>query len=163
MIVITTSKGEIELELDDSRVKDTCDNFRYYLNKGYYNDTIFHRVISNFMIQGGGMNSAMEQKSTTNGIINQAKWGKANKRGTIAMARTSAPHSATAQFFINLKDNFFLDFTDETPQGFGYCVFGEVTKGMAVVDLIATAKTGLRLGHADVPLDDILILGIVEK
>ena len=163
MIVIKTSKGDICLELDTENTPETAANFLNYVRSGFYNDTIFHRVIKGFMIQGGGLTEDMETKSTQKSIKNEAKTAKKNARGTIAMARTSDPHSATAQFFINLTDNAFLNFSGESAQTYGYCVFGEVVKGMDVVDAIALVKTGQRAGHGDVPLEAIMIHSIVEQ
>ncbi|RYB37059.1 peptidylprolyl isomerase, partial [Legionella pneumophila] len=140
----------------------TAENFLNYVRKGFYNDTIFHRVIDGFMIQGGGLNANMEQKTTASPIENEAKRAQPNKRGTIAMARTMDPHSATAQFFINVADNGFLNYSGEHPQGYGYCVFGEVVEGMDVVDAIAKVKTGQRNGHADVPVEEISIIEVRE-
>ena len=162
MIIIKTSKGDITLQLDDANTPNTAENFRNYMRDGFYNGTIFHRVISGFMIQGGGMTADMSQKPTKETVKNEAKTAKLNKRGTIAMARTSDPHSATAQFFINVVDNTFLNFSAENAQGFGYCVFGEVVEGMDVVDSIAKEKTGNRMGHGDVPVEDVVILGVSE-
>ncbi|MDP3269037.1 MAG: peptidylprolyl isomerase, partial [Legionella sp.] len=140
----------------------TTENFLNYVRSGFYNDTIFHRVIDGFMIQGGGLNANMEQKPTEEPVKNEAKNGKQNKRGTIAMARTMDPHSATAQFFINVADNGFLNYTGDNTQGFGYCVFGEVVEGMDVVDAIAKVKTGQRMGHGDVPVEEVSIVEIKE-
>jgi peptidyl-prolyl cis-trans isomerase B (cyclophilin B) len=162
MIVITTSKGDIHIQLDDENTPETAENFRNYVRNEFYKDTIFHRVISGFMIQGGGMLSDMTQKPTDAPVKNEAKSAKPNKRGTIAMARTMDPHSATAQFFINLVDNGFLNFTGENAQGYGYCVFGDVVEGMDVVDAIAKVKTGSSHGHSDVPVEPILIHDIRE-
>ncbi len=162
MIQIKTSKGDITIKLHDQETPKTVENFLNYVRSGFYNNTIFHRVIDGFMIQGGGLLEDMSNKKTNNGIINEAKQGKSNKRGTIAMARTMDPHSATSQFFINLKDNNFLNFTAENAQGFGYCVFGEVTEGMEIVDTIAKIKTGHKAGHSDVPSETITILEIIE-
>ena len=162
MILISTSKGDIRLQLDEENTPETAENFLNYVRKGFYNDTIFHRVIDGFMIQGGGLTTDMETKATEAQIKNEAKSGKQNKRGTIAMARTNDPHSATCQFFINLADNKFLNFTGEQTQNYGYCVFGEVVEGMDVVDLIAKVKTGQRKGHGDVPLEDVVILSVSE-
>ncbi len=155
--IITTSKGAIELELDDAKAPETVSNFIAYANNGHYAGTIFHRVIDGFMIQGGGLTSDMSQKETRASIQNEASNGLKNDRGTIAMARTQAPHSATAQFFINVADNDFLNFRSPDIQGFGYCVFGKVTKGMDVVDAIRSVKTGGRSFFQDVPVDDIAI------
>ena len=163
MILINTSKGNIRLELDETNTPETAANFLKYVRAGFYNDTIFHRVIDGFMIQGGGLNASMENKQTNAPIKNEAKSGKKNTRGTIAMARTTDPHSATAQFFINVSDNAFLNFTGEQTQSYGYCVFGEVVEGMDVVDMIAKVKTGQRSGHGDVPLEDIVVHSITEE
>ncbi|WED42496.1 peptidylprolyl isomerase [Legionella cardiaca] len=162
MIVIATSKGDIHLKLDEENTPATAQNFLNYVRSGFYNNTIFHRVIDGFMIQGGGLTSDMTQKSTEPAIKNEAKSAKPNKRGTIAMARTMDPHSATSQFFINVADNAFLNFTGEHPQGYGYCVFGEVVEGMDVVDAIVKVKTGQRMGHADVPVEEVVIHEIRE-
>ncbi|MFT4058536.1 MAG: peptidylprolyl isomerase [Legionella sp.] len=162
MVVISTSKGDIHLQLDTESTPVTVENFLSYVRSGFYDNTIFHRVISGFMIQGGGLNSDMEQKQTQTPIKNEAKNAKPNKRGTIAMARTMDPHSATAQFFINVADNAFLNFSGENMQGYGYCVFGEVTEGMDVVDAIAKVKTGQSKGHADVPVEEVTVLSVKE-
>lgn len=162
MILINTTKGDIRLNLDKETTPNTVANFLNYVSRGFYNETIFHRVIDGFMIQGGGLTAKMENKATDAPVQNEAKLAKLNKRGSIAMARTSDPHSATAQFFINLSDNAFLNYSGDTTQGFGYCVFGEVVDGMDVVDLIAKVKTGQRMGHGDVPLEDVTILSIRE-
>lgn len=162
MILINTSKGDIRIQLDEANTPLTAENFLNYVRKGFYSNTIFHRVIDGFMIQGGGMTAEMNQKSTDAAVKNEAKAAKPNKRGTIAMARTMDPHSATAQFFINVVDNTFLNFTGEHAQGYGYCVFGEVIEGMDIVDSIAKVKTGQRMGHADVPVEDIYINEITE-
>ena len=157
MIVINTSKGDIQLQLDEVGAPDTAANFLNYVRSGFYNETIFHRVIDGFMIQGGGFTAGMETKPTLSPIKNEAKSAKPNKRGTIAMARTMDPHSATAQFFINVADNAFLNYSGEQAQSFGYCVFGEVVEGMDVVDSMAKQATGNRGGHQDVPKTDIVI------
>ncbi|HAT2066252.1 TPA: peptidyl-prolyl cis-trans isomerase [Legionella pneumophila] len=162
MVLISTSMGDIHIKLDTENTPLTAENFLSYVRKGFYNDTIFHRVIDGFMIQGGGLNANMEQKTTASPIQNEAKGAKPNKRGTIAMARTMDPHSATAQFFINVADNGFLNYSGEHPQGYGYCVFGEVVEGMDVVDAIAKVKTGQRNGHADVPVEEISIIEVRE-
>ena len=154
---IETDLGNIELELDDKKAPVTVKNFVDYAKSGHYNDTIFHRVINGFMIQGGGFTADMNQKSTKAPIRNEAMNGLKNARGTIAMARTMVVDSATSQFFINLVDNSFLDFRNPTPQGFGYAVFGKVTKGMEVVDKIANVQTGNRGMHQDVPVKPIVI------
>ena len=162
MILISTSKGDIKLELDEENTPKTAANFLNYVRNGFYKDTIFHRVISGFMIQGGGLTAQMENKATDAPVVNEAKGSKLNKRGTIAMARTMDPHSATAQFFINLVDNSFLNYSGEQAQNFGYCAFGEVVEGMEVVDLIAKVKTGQKSGHGDVPLEDVVIHEVTE-
>ena len=162
MILMKTSTGDIRLTLDEQNTPETVANFLSYVRSGFYNDTIFHRVIDGFKIQGGGLNAQMESKPTNAPVKNEAKSGKPNKRGTIAMARTNDPHSATSQFFINVSDNAFLNFTGEHPQGYGYCVFGEVTEGMDVVDHIVKAKTGQKNGHGDVPVEVISIHSITE-
>ncbi|HHW3788376.1 TPA: peptidylprolyl isomerase [Legionella pneumophila] len=159
---MSTSMGDIHIKLDTENTPLTAENFLNYVRKGFYNDTIFHRVIDGFMIQGGGLNTNMEQKTTASPIQNEAKGAKPNKRGTIAMARTMDPHSATAQFFINVADNGFLNYSGDHPQGYGYCVFGEVVEGMDVVDAIAKVKTGQRNGHADVPVEEISIIEVRE-
>lgn len=157
MIRLHTNKGIIDIELDFDKAPNTAKNFQQYVEEGFYNGVIFHRVIPNFMIQGGGMESGLKEKTTRAPIANEADNGLKNDRGTIAMARTQDPHSASAQFFINLKDNDFLNHTGKTLQGWGYAVFGKVVAGMEVVDSIATVKTG-RLGyHSDVPTEDIVI------
>ena len=163
MIEIKTSLGDIKLDLDKDTAPKTVENFLKYVRKEFYNDTIFHRVIKGFMIQGGGLNADMHTKPATDTVENEAKNAKPNKRGTIAMARTSDPHSASAQFFINLVDNSFLNFTGENPNGYGYCVFGNVVEGMDVVDKIAQVKTGHKAGHSDVPVDAIVIHSITEQ
>ena len=163
MILINTSKGDIRLQLDAEGTPDTVANFLSYVRSGFYNDTIFHRVIDGFMIQGGGLDAKMTNKATQKPIKNEAKTGKQNKRGTIAMARTSDPHSASSQFFINVADNAFLNFTGEQAQTYGYCVFGEVVDGMDIVTQIAKVKTGSRSGHSDVPVDDVVIHSITEE
>jgi len=156
-IVLHTNFGPITLELDPSKAPQTVENFLEYVNQGFYENTIFHRVIDGFMIQGGGFEPNMVVKATLPPIKNEAKTGLKNKTGTIAMARTSAPHSASSQFFINVNDNLFLDFQSESPQGWGYCAFGKVTSGMDVIMKIAKVKTGPRNGHDDVPLQDVII------
>lgn len=163
MIVLDTSKGKIKISLDKDATPETANNFLSYVRDGFYNGTIFHRVINGFMIQGGGFDENMQQLATKKPVKNEAKGAKANKRGTIAMARTMDPHSATAQFFINLVDNNFLNFSAENSQGYGYCVFGEVIEGMDVVDLIAKVKTGNKSGHADVPVETVIINSVTEE
>jgi peptidyl-prolyl cis-trans isomerase B (cyclophilin B) len=162
MILISTSKGDIRLQLNEEKAPDTVANFLSYVRSGFYNDTLFHRVIPGFMIQGGGMTQDLESKKTDAPIKNEAANTLKNTRGTIAMARTSDPHSATSQFFINVADNAFLNYTGEHVQTYGYCVFGEVVEGMDVVDAITKVKTGQRKGHGDVPIEDVMILEITE-
>ena len=157
-VTIKTSLGDIQLELDAEKAPITVENFVSIAKSGYYTDTIFHRVINGFMVQGGGLTADMGNKSSgTAPIQNEANNGLSNDRGTIAMARTMEPHSATSQFFINHKDNGFLNHTGENPQGWGYAVFGKVTEGMDVVDAIADVATGSSGGHQDVPLEVINI------
>ena len=156
-VKLNTSKGTIVLELDAEKAPETVANFLQYVSDGFYNGTIFHRVIDGFMIQGGGFESGMVQKPTRDTIKNEANNGLSNERGTIAMARTPDPHSASAQFFINLKDNAFLDFKSESPDGWGYCVFGRVIDGMDVVDAIKDVDTGTSGFHQDVPTEDVII------
>lgn len=162
MIEIKTSQGDIRIKLDHDNTPKTAANFLSYVKEGFYNGTIFHRVINGFMIQGGGLTANMQPKDNHDPIENEAKNAHPNKRGTLAMARTMDPHSATSQFFINLVDNSFLNFSGEHPQGYGYCVFGEVVEGMDVVDAIAKVKTGHKAGHADVPVEAITILDVCE-
>lgn len=158
MINLHTSLGVIGIELDHERAPATAANFVQYVQDGFYDGTLFHRVIPNFMIQGGGMESGMTQKSTRAPIRNEADNGLKNVTGSIAMARTSDPHSASAQFFINLKNNDFLDYRAANSQGWGYCVFGKVVKGMDVVEAIARVSTTSRRGHQDVPVEDVVII-----
>lgn len=157
MIIFKTTLGDIKIELNFDKAPNTAKNFQQYVEEGHYNGTIFHRVIEGFMAQGGGFASGLDEKKTRASIENEASNGLGNKRGTLAMARTQEPHSASAQFFINLSDNDFLDFKSESVQGWGYCVFGEVVEGMDVVDKMALVETGNMYGHGDVPKDDILI------
>jgi cyclophilin family peptidyl-prolyl cis-trans isomerase len=157
MITINTNHGNIRIELFEDKAPITCENFRRYVRDGFFDGTIFHRVMPNFMIQGGGFDVAMRQKKTRDPIRNEAKNGESNRRGTLAMARTSAVDSATAQFFINLRDNKFLD---HGTRDFGYAVFGEVTDGMDVVDAIAKVRTGSKGGHQDVPVETVEILSV---
>jgi len=157
MITLHTNFGDIKVELDVDKAPKTAANFRQYAEDGFYNGTIFHRVINNFMIQGGGFDEDMQQKDARAPIENEADNGLANNTGTLAMARTSDPHSASAQFFINVKDNDFLNFSKKDAQGWGYCVFGKIVDGMEVVDKIKAVKTGSSHGHQDVPLDNITI------
>jgi peptidyl-prolyl cis-trans isomerase B (cyclophilin B) len=161
-VEMETSAGKLRIELDDERAADSVRNFLEYVNKGHYDGTVFHRVIKGFMIQGGGFDAQMGQKPTAAPIRNEANNGLKNKRYTLAMARTSAPHSATAQFFINTADNGFLDFSAESAQGWGYAVFGRVVDGTEVVDAIEKVRTGNRSGHADVPVDPVTIVRAVE-
>lgn len=163
VVVIKTSRGDITVELDEKKAPITVKNFLQYAEDGHYNGTIFHRVIKNFMIQGGGMNAEMKDKPTRAPIKNEAQNGLKNLRGTIAMARTSVVDSATSQFFINLKDNAFLNHTSPDPRGFGYCVFGRVIDGMDVVDDIASVQTGNRAGHQDVPVETIEIISVERQ
>jgi peptidyl-prolyl cis-trans isomerase B (cyclophilin B) len=157
MIVLKTNQGDITLELDHEKAPETARNFEQYVRDGFYDGLIFHRVISNFMIQGGGFEPGMKQRKTRDPIRNEARNGLSNRTGTIAMARTMDPHSASAQFFINVKDNTFLDHTAETMEGWGYAVFGKVVDGMDVVDRIKKVRTTLRAGHQDVPAEDVII------
>lgn len=154
MITITTNHGDIVVELFEETAPISCENFRQYVNDGFFDGTIFHRVIPNFMIQGGGFTADMSQKDTREPIRNEADNGEKNLRGTLAMARTPVVDSATAQFFINLRDNNFLDHSE---RDFGYAVFGKVTAGMDVVDAIAAVPTGNSGGHSDVPVDPVTI------
>ena len=157
MITLHTNQGDISLELDFANTPNTANNFLSYAKSGHYDGTIFHRVINGFMIQGGGFDADMKQKATQPTIKHEGKAGQHNKRGTIAMARTSDPHSASCQFFINVVDNDFLDFKSETPNGWGYCVFGKVTNGMDVIDKIKGVATGNKQGHQNVPVENIVI------
>ncbi|PAY02187.1 peptidylprolyl isomerase [Pseudoalteromonas sp. GCY] len=157
MVVLETNHGEIRINLFADKAPETVANFLNYVNSEFYNGTIFHRVIDGFMVQGGGFASGMEQKAVEAPIKNEANNGVANKVGTLAMARTPDPHSATAQFFINVNDNDFLNFSSETSQGWGYCVFGEVVEGMDVVNKIKGVATGSSGFHQDVPLEDVII------
>jgi len=156
-IKLTTSLGSIIVQLNAEKAPVSSANFLTYVNEGFYNGTIFHRVIKGFMAQGGGFDAAFKQKETHAPIKNEADNGLKNQRGTLAMARTNDPNSATAQFFINYKDNSFLDHTSPTPSGWGYAVFGEVVEGMDVVDKMAEQPTGNRNGQQDVPKTDIVI------
>ncbi|AKU12920.1 peptidyl-prolyl cis-trans isomerase B [Azoarcus sp. CIB] len=156
-VKLHTNHGTITLELDADKAPETVKNFLDYVSAGHYDNTIFHRVIKNFMIQGGGFEPGMKQKPTGEQIKNEADNGLKNLTGTIAMARTQAPHSATAQFFINVVDNDFLNFRSQDMQGWGYCVFGRVTEGMDVVNSIRSVPTGSSGFHQDVPVEDVLI------
>jgi len=155
MVKLHTNHGVITLQLDAEKAPVTVKNFLEYVNSGFYNGTIFHRVIGNFMIQGGGFEPGMKQKKTNAPIKNEAANGLKNDKYTVAMARTGDPHSATAQFFINVKDNDFLNYPGQ--DGWGYCVFGKVVEGREVVDAIRNVKTGNRSGSQDVPLEDVII------
>ncbi len=159
---MTTSMGVVRIELDDVKAPLSVANFLDYARKGHYNGTVFHRVIPGFMIQGGGFAPGMKQKDTAAPVQNEAANGLKNDKYTLAMARTSAPHSATAQFFINATRNDFLNFRSETPQGWGYAVFGKVVSGVDVVDKIEGVQTGQVGGHENVPLDDVVIEKIEE-
>lgn len=164
MIILHTNHGDITLELNHEKAPKTAANFEAYVKDGFYDGVIFHRVIDGFMIQGGGFEPGMLQKDTKDSIENEADNGLTNDTGTIAMARTMDPHSASAQFFINLSDNSFLNHTAKTSQGWGYAVFGKVTEGMDVVNKIKQVKTTSRAGHQDVPAEDVIIISaeIVE-
>lgn len=157
MVKLYTNFGEITLQLDVEKAPVTVANFLAYVENGFYNNTIFHRVIDGFMIQGGGFEPGMSQKQTQAAIKNEANNGLKNKKYSIAMARTPNPDSASSQFFINVADNDFLNFTSPTSQGWGYCVFGEVKAGTEVVDKITQVKTGSRNGHQDVPVENVVI------
>ncbi|MDX8129801.1 peptidylprolyl isomerase [Methylomonas sp. OY6] len=156
-VKLTTSLGDVVIQLEDEKAPVSAANFLAYVKQGFYAGTIFHRVIPGFMAQGGGFDTSFKQKETNAPIKNEADNGLKNKRGTLAMARTNDPHSATAQFFINYKDNSFLDHTSPSPSGWGYAVFGEVIEGMDVVDAMAKQATGNRGPHQDVPKTDIVI------
>jgi cyclophilin family peptidyl-prolyl cis-trans isomerase len=160
MVIIKTSVGDITVKLAADKAPLTVANFLAYVDDGHYDGTVFHRVIDNFMIQGGGFDAQMRQKPTKAPVKNEAANGLANKRGTLAMARTMVVDSATSQFFINVKDNAFLDHKAPTPQGFGYCVFGEVVEGMDVVDRIKSVRTGVKAGMSDVPVETVEILSV---
>ncbi len=157
MVTLHTNFGDIKIELNAEKAPATVENFLNYANSGFYDGTIFHRVIDGFMVQGGGFSPGMEQKSVQDPIKNEATNGLVNAKGTLAMARTPDPHSATAQFFINVNDNDFLNFSSETSQGWGYCVFAQVIEGMDIVDKIKSVDTGSEGFHQDVPLEDVII------
>jgi peptidyl-prolyl cis-trans isomerase B (cyclophilin B) len=159
-VEMVTSAGTLRIELDDAKAPATVANFLAYAAKGHYADTVFHRVIKGFMVQGGGFAPGMKQKATDAPIKNEANNGLTNDKYTLAMARTGVPHSATAQFFINTKNNGFLNFTSESQQGWGYAVFGKVVSGTEVVDAIEGVRTGSRGGHDDVPLEDVVIKSV---
>lgn len=156
-VKLQTNQGDIVIELNAEKAPKTTDNFLKYVRDGFYDGTVFHRVINNFMIQGGGFEAGMKQKTTHEAVENEANNGLKNNRYTLAMARTSDPHSATAQFFINVSDNDFLNFTAPTPNGWGYAVFGEVVEGTEVVEQIKGVKTGTKGFHQDVPTEDVII------
>ena len=157
MVELHTNHGVIKLELDAEKAPKSVENFLTYVKAGHYDNTVFHRVIDGFMIQGGGFEPGMKQKPTAEPITNEANNGLKNVNGSIAMARTNDPHSATAQFFINVNDNDFLNHSSPTPQGWGYTVFGKVVEGMDVVEKIKKVKTGSKGFHQDVPVDDVVI------
>lgn len=157
MVELHTNHGVIKLQLDAAKAPKTVENFLAYVKKGHYDNTVFHRVINGFMIQGGGFEPGMKQKATDVPIDNEANNGLKNVTGSIAMARTNDPHSATAQFFINVNDNDFLNHSSPTPQGWGYAVFGKVVEGMDVVEKIKQVKTSSKGFHQDVPVDDVII------
>lgn len=158
-VIIHTTMGDITVELDAEKAPIGTENFIHYVMDGWYKGTLFHRIIPNFMVQGGGLLPGMEDKESDDPIENEADNGLKNDRGTIAYARTMDPHSATTQFFINLKDNSFLNHSGKNMQGWGYAVFGKVTDGMDVVDAMAKVQTTSRCGHQDVPVEDIVITG----
>lgn len=157
MLKMTTNFGDIEIEFFSNEAPGTTSNFLRYVDEGFFDSLIFHRVIPNFVIQGGGFESGMQQRATNTPIQNEADNGLKNERGTLSMARTNDPHSATSQFFINLKDNDFLDYKSKDPNGWGYAVFAKVTSGMDVVDAIAQTATGDSGGHSDVPVKEVVI------
>ncbi len=161
MIKLQTNHGNITIELNAEKAPKTAANFEQYVRDGHYDNTVFHRVIDSFMIQGGGFEPGMKQKSTRDNVQNEATNGLKNDHYTVAMARTSEPHSASSQFFINTSDNDFLNHSAPTSQGWGYCVFGKVTAGMDVVDKIGKVKTGQSGFHQDVPVDDVVIIKAV--
>ncbi|EPZ8237762.1 peptidylprolyl isomerase [Vibrio fluvialis] len=157
MITLHTNFGDIKIQLNEEKAPETSANFLQYCRDGFYDNTLFHRVIDGFMIQGGGMTSGLREKATRSPIRNEANNGLSNKVGTIAMARTMEPHSASSQFFINVNNNTFLDFRSESRDGWGYCVFGEVVEGMDIVNKIKGVSTGSYGMHQDVPLDEVVI------
>jgi len=156
-VLMKTNFGELVIELYSEKAPKTVENFLSYVNSDHYSGTIFHRVINGFMVQGGGFEPGMQQKETQAPVENEANNGVANEPYTLAMARTNMPHSATCQFFINVANNSFLNFTSESPSGWGYCVFGKVIEGQEIVDKIKSVETANRMGYADVPVDDIVI------
>ena len=160
MFVFETNYGSFTVELDFANAPISSKNFQNYADSGFYDGTIFHRVINDFMIQGGGFEPGLTQKSTEESIENEANNGLSNEVGTLAMARTADPHSASSQFFINVSDNFFLDHKDTSSQGWGYAVFGKVVEGMDTINKIKACKTGSQLGHQDVPEEDVLISSV---
>ena len=162
MIRFTTNMGVFDVELNEAAAPKTCENFLSYVRSGFYNGTIFHRVISGFMIQGGGFEPGLQQKETKAQIENEANNGLKNDKYTIAMARTNDPHSATSQFFINVADNDFLNHTSPTPRGWGYAVFGKVVAGTDVVDAIAAVRTASRSWYGDVPVEDVVMEKVEE-
>jgi len=157
IVEMTTSAGTLRIELDEDKAPASVANFLSYVAKGHYDNTVFHRVIKGFMVQGGGFDPGMKQKPTDGPLTNEASNGLKNKHYSLAMARTSSPHSATAQFFINTTDNAFLDFKSESAQGWGYAVFGRVVQGTEVVDAMESVRTGRKGGHDDVPIEDLVI------
>ncbi len=157
-----TSLGPLRLELYPDKAPKTVENFAKYVEAGFYNGTVFHRVIKGFMVQGGGFTPGLKEKTTNPTIANEANNGLKNVYGSIAMARTNNPHSASSQFFINIKDNAFLDFKRESPQDWGYCVFGQMIVGKEVLDAMAGVKTGSQGGHDDVPVEDLIIEHIIK-
>ena len=157
MITFKTNFGDIKIKLFKEEAPKTCASFEEYVTSGHFTNTIFHRVIPNFVIQGGGYEPGMQLKKTNAPVENEANNGLKNTKGTLSMARTADPHSATSQFFVNLVDNAFLDFQSETPSGWGYCVFGEVVDGMDIVEKIAGSETTNKMGHQDVPAEDIIV------
>ena len=163
MITLHTNHGDITLELDFDKAPKSAANFKQYAEDGFYTGTIFHRVIDGFMVQGGGMDENMQQKETRDVIENEADNGLKNLAGTVAMARTNDPHSASSQFFINVQDNDFLNHSGKNPQGWGYCVFGKITDGMDVVEKIRKVKTGSKGMHQDVPTENVLIESVTVK
>ena len=162
-ITIQTSLGDIIVELNQEKAPQTVANFLNYLNAGFYENTLFHRVIPNFMIQGGGFDTDFNQKTAPNRVENEADNGLNNEIGTMAMARTGDPHSASSQFFINTADNGFLNYQSRSTQGWGYCVFGKVTAGMDIIDAISAVDTGSKMGHQDVPHEDVVIKNIIKN